>query len=125
MADWEARLEEWADDLRAAADADDHWVTLPEAEAECGVSRSALRNWYRSDQIQSRTLDGPHGPQRVVLLDEVEARAARSPRLARRAERELALEAQVVLLRSQLQALARRVEVLERPGGSRGRTPSG
>jgi hypothetical protein len=90
------------------------WVTLAEAELEVGVSRSALRSWYRSGDIQSRLLDGPHGPQRLVLLDEVEARAATSPRLLRRAEREVAVASELVLLRTQVADLVDRVALLER-----------
>lgn len=59
---------------------DDDWVTLAEAAEATGVSRSALRQWYRSDQIPSRLVPGPHGMQRVVPLLDVQARAARTMR---------------------------------------------
>lgn len=112
MSEWEQRLAAWADEL--AADADDaDWVTLPEAEEEVGVARSTLRNWYRTGQIPSRMLDGPHGPQRLVRLDAVLARAAQSPKLTRRAEREVALEAQVVLLRARVDSLEARLRRVE------------
>jgi hypothetical protein len=47
------------------------WVTPAKAEAETGVSRSALRSWYRNGEIQSRLVDGLNGPQRLVQLDTV------------------------------------------------------
>jgi hypothetical protein len=59
-------------------------VTLAKAEAETGVSRSALRSWYRNGEIQSRLVDGPNGPQRLVQLGAVIERAAASPRIQRR-----------------------------------------
>jgi hypothetical protein len=40
-----------------------------QAEAETGVSRSALRSWYRNGEIPSRLVDGPNGPQRLVPFD--------------------------------------------------------
>src|SRR5262245_64606959 len=52
--------------------------------SETGVSRSALRAWYRNGEIPSRLADGPNGPQRLVPLDAVIDRAARSPRIQRR-----------------------------------------
>lgn len=78
--DWETVLEEWSTELGRPG-----WVTLAEAEAATGVSRSALRTWYRKGDVPSRVDDGPHGPQRMVPLDAVLDRMARSPRLARRA----------------------------------------
>lgn len=61
------------------------WLSLAEAEKRAGVSRSTLRAWYRAGHIASRLMPGPHGLQRLVPLDAVLERAARSPRAARRA----------------------------------------
>ena len=86
--DWEDRLARWQNELELFEQLDEKpWVTLAKAEAETGVSRSALRSWYRNGEIPSRLVDGPNGPQRLVPLDAVVARAARSPRIQRRAER--------------------------------------
>jgi len=68
------------------------WVSLAEAASAAMVSRSALRSWYRTDQVPSRMVDGPHGPQREVPLDAVLDRARISERLARRAEAAVASE---------------------------------
>lgn len=115
MGDWERRLAQWRAELDLAAELEDvRWVTLGRAEEETGVSRSALRSWYRSGQLRSRLVDGPHGPQRLVPLEEVVQRAEQSPRLRRRAEREVALEAQVALLRQRVDELELRLGVLER-----------
>jgi transposase len=112
--DWEDRLTQWQRELDLMAELDDtHWVPLAVAEAEAGVSRSALRGWYRNGQIQSRLVDGPNGPQRLVPLDAVVARASKSPRLQRRAEREIGLEAQVVLLRHRLDQMEMRLAAME------------
>ena len=56
------------------------WVPLAEAERRAGVSRSTLRAWYRTGQVASRLTPGPHGLQRLVPLETVVDRAARSPR---------------------------------------------
>jgi hypothetical protein len=115
VSEWEARLAQWEAELDLLARLDDmHWVPLTTAEAETGVSRSALRSWYRSGQIPSRLVDGPNGPQRLVPLDAVIERAARSPRIQRRAEREVELEAQVALLRHRLDQLELRLALVER-----------
>ena len=67
--DWEDRLDEWELELELSAQLDgSEWVTLEKAAAETGVSRAALRTWYRTGQIPSRLVDGPHGPQRLVPL---------------------------------------------------------
>ena len=114
--EWEERLSQWQRELELLSQLDDtHWVPLAVAEAEAGVSRSALRAWYRNGEIPSRLIDGPNGPQRLVPLDAVLARATRSPRLQRRAEREIGLEAQVVLLRHRLDQMELRLAALERP----------
>lgn len=112
--DWESRLTRWRTELELFAQLDDtEWVPLAQAEAETGVSRSALRTWYRNGEIRSRLVDSPNGPQRLVPLGEVVERAARSPRIRRRAERELSLEAQVTLLRSRVDQLELRLAALE------------
>ena len=66
-------------------------MPLAIAEAEAGVSRSALRAWYRNGEIASRLVDGLRGPQRLVPLQAVLDRAAQSARIQRRAEREVSL----------------------------------
>jgi transposase len=113
--DWEERLEQWRTELELFAQLEDSpWVPLARAEAETGVSRSALRAWYRNGEIPSRLIDGPNGPQRLVPLDAVVDRAARSPRIQRRAEREVSLEAQVALLRHRVDQLELRLASIER-----------
>ena len=113
--DWDARLEHWKRELDLLAQLDDtHWVPLAIAESETGVSRSALRAWYRNREIPSRLVDGPNGPQRLVPLDAVVERAARSPRLQRRAEREISLESQLALLQHRLAEVELRLSHLER-----------
>ncbi|MEV4315184.1 excisionase [Actinocrispum sp. NPDC049592] len=115
--DWDDRLAKWRDELELFAQLDETpWVPLAQAEAETGVSRSALRSWYRNGEIESRLVDGPNGPQRLVPLDAVVARAAQSPRIQRRAEREISLEAQVTLLRHRIDQLELRLAALERRG---------
>src|SRR3954469_7615194 len=114
--DWDERLARWQAELALFAQLDaTPWVPLAEAEAETGVSRSALRSWYRNGEIPSRLVDGPNGPQRLVPLDAVVARAAQSPRIQRRAEREVSLEAQVAVLRHRVDELELRLAALERP----------
>jgi hypothetical protein len=119
--DWEDRLDDWELDLELGAQLDgSDWVTLERAAAETGVSRAALRTWYRTEQIPSRLVDGPHGPQRLVPLAVVAERAEASPRVRRTAERRLADEAQFELLRHRVDQLERRLAELERrlaPGG--------
>ena len=112
--EWEARLDAWREELELLARAEGTtWVPLAEAEERAGVSRSALRSWYRNGEIRSRLVDGPHGPQRLVPLEAVLERAERSTRIRRRAEREISLEAQVALLRSQVDRLEIRLAALE------------
>ncbi|GLZ28612.1 hypothetical protein Lesp02_08020 [Lentzea sp. NBRC 105346] len=116
-AEWDDRLAKWQDELALFAQLEDTaWVSLAQAEAETGVSRSALRAWYRNGEIQSRLVDGPNGPQRLVPLEAVVDRAAKSPRIQRRAEREVSLEAQVALLRHRVDQLEMRLAALERRG---------
>jgi transposase len=113
-AEWDDRLAAWRDELELFARLDDTpWVPLAIAEAETGVSRSALRAWYRNGEIVSRLVDGPHGPQRLVPLQAVLDRAAQSARIQRRAEREISLEAQLTLLRHRVDQLELRLTALE------------
>ena len=114
MTSWEDRLARWKAEVELFAQLDDlPWVPLAVAEAETGASRSALRSWYRSGQLPSRLVDGPNGPERLVPLDAVVERAARSPRIQRRAERGISLEAQVALLSHRLDQLEQRFAALE------------
>jgi transposase len=113
--DWEDRLDAWELELELTAQLEgSDWVTLERAAAETGVSRAALRSWYRTEQIPSRLVDGPHGPQRLVPLALVAARAEASPRLRRNAERQLAQEAQLEILRHRVDQLELRLAALER-----------
>jgi transposase len=112
---WEDRLDAWEVELELTAQFEgSDWVTLERAAADTGVSRAALRSWYRSDQIPSRLVEGPHGPQRLVPLALVAARAEASPRLRHTAERRLAEEAQLEILRHRVDELERRLSGLER-----------
>jgi hypothetical protein len=114
MVDWEDRLDEWELELELAAQLEDSdWVTLERAAADTGASRAALRNWYRTGQIPSRLVDGPHGPQRLVPLTVVAERAEASPRLRRTAERRLADQAQLEILRHRIDELELRLAALE------------
>ena len=113
--EWEDRLDEWELELELGMRIDgSDWVTLERAAADTGVSRAALRNWYRTGQIPSRLVDGPHGPQRLVPLTLVAARAEASPRLRRTAERRLADQAQFEILRHRVDQLELRLAALER-----------
>jgi lambda repressor-like predicted transcriptional regulator len=105
--DWERALEEWA------VEPEGTWVTLAEAERRAGVSNSALRSWYRSGQVPSRLVDGPHGVQRLVPLDTVVERAARSPRIQRRIAAAVGIEVEVALLRERVDELEARLRRLE------------
>ena len=88
-------------------------MTLERAAAETGASRAALRTWYRSGQIPSRLVEGPHGPQRLVPLAMVADRAEASPRLRRTAERRLAEQAELEILRHRIDQLELRLAALE------------
>jgi len=113
--DWEDRLDDWELELELTAQLEgSDWVTLDRAAAETGASRAALRSWYRTGQIPSRLIDGPHGPQRLVPLALVAARAEASPRLRRTAERRLADEAQLEILRHRVDQLELRLAAMER-----------
>jgi len=112
--DWEDRLDAWELELELSAQLDSSdWVTLERAAAGTGVSRAALRTWYRTGQIPSRLVDGPHGPQRLVPLTVVAARAEASPRLRHAAERRIAGEAQLEILRHRVDQLELRLAALE------------
>ena len=112
---WEDKLDAWELELELAAQLEgSDWVTLDRAAAETGASRAALRNWYRTGQIPSRLVDGPHGPQRLVPLAMVAERAETSPRLRKTAERRLADEAQLELRRHRVDQLELRLADLER-----------
>src|SRR5580704_14592610 len=114
IVEWEDRLDEWELELELAARLEDSdWVPLERAAAETGASRAALRSWYRTGQIPSRLVDGPHGPQRLVPLALVAARAEASPRLRRTAQRRLADEAQLEILRHRIDQLELRLATLE------------
>ena len=115
MDEWDQMLE--LANLEAGLQGDVTWVGLGEAEAASGVSRSALRAWYRSGELPSRVVDGPHGPQRMVPLEAVLERAAQSPRIQNKAARAAGLEAEVADLRQRVAELERRVAALERGGG--------
>jgi transposase len=113
--DWEDRLDEWEAELELGVQLEgSDWVTLEKAAAETGVSRAALRTWYRTGQIPSRLVDGPHGPQRLVPLTTVAERAEASPRVRNSAMRRLAGEAQLELLRHRVDQLELRLAEMER-----------
>jgi hypothetical protein len=113
--DWEDRLDDWELELELNTSMEgSDWVTLDRAAAGTGASRAALRNWYRTGQIPSRLANGPHGPQRLVPLAMVAARAEASPRLRRSAERRLAEQAQLEILQHRVGQLELRLAALER-----------
>ena len=112
--EWEERLDQWELELELTAQLEgSDWVTLERASADTGASRAALRTWYRTGQIPSRLVDGPHGPQRLVPLALVAARAEASPRLRHTAERRLADQAQLEILRHRIDQLELRLAALE------------
>lgn len=112
---WDDHLDQWDVGRELASRLEDSdWVTLQEASTRTGVSRAALRTWYRADLIPSRLVDGPHGPQRLVPLASVAARAEESPRLRRKWERQIGDEATVELLQRRIDELEARVAALEK-----------
>jgi transposase len=112
--DWEDRLDDWELELELSEQLEaSDWVTLERAAGSTGASRAALRSWYRTGQIPSRLVDGPHGPQRLVPLAMVAARAEASPRLRHSAERRLADQAQLEILRHRVDQLELRLRALE------------
>src|SRR5580698_5595339 len=115
--DWEDRLDDWELELELNAQLEgSDWVTLERAAADTGASRAALRTWYRTGQVPSRLVDGPHRPVPLAL---VAARAEASPRLRRTAERRLSDEAQLELLRHRIDQLELRLAALERQRAER------
>jgi transposase len=123
--EWEDRLDDWELELELAAQLDgSDWVTLERAAAETGVSRAALRSWYRTGQIPSRLVGGPHGPQRLVPLALVATRAESSPRLRRTAQRRLGEEAQLEILQHRVDQLELRLAALERHDSAAGDSAS-
>jgi hypothetical protein len=114
MPSWEDRLDAWELELELTARlADSDWVTLERAAADTGASRAALRTWYRTGQIPSRLVDGPHGPQRLVPLSLAAARAEASPRLRRSTQRRLADAAETEILRHRVDRLELRLAAVE------------
>ena len=112
--EWEDRLDAWELEVELAAQLEgSDWVTLERAATETGASRAALRTWYRSGQIPSRLVEGPHGPQRLVPLAMVASRAEASPRLRRTAERRIADQAELEILRHRIDQLELRLAALE------------
>ena len=90
--------------------AEPEWVTIAEAEEITGVSRSALRAWYRNGDVPSHLVEGPHGQQRLVDLEAVVARAAQAGRRVGRRRSPETIE----LMLDRIDELERRVEALER-----------
>ena len=112
--EWEDRIDAWEIELELTSQLEgSDWVTLDRAAADTGASRAALRTWYRTGQIPSRLVDGPHGPQRLVPLALVAERAQASPRLRRSAERRLADQAELEILRHRVDQLELRLAALE------------
>jgi DNA-binding transcriptional MerR regulator len=111
MDEWDQLLE--LANLEAGLSGNQTWVPLADAEARTGVSRSALRAWYRRGELPSRVVDGPHGPQRLVPLEDVAARAQQSPRIQRKAARSAGVEAEVAALRERVAELERRLAAVE------------
>ena len=66
------------------------WVSVAEAAAAAGVSRSTLRAWYRDGRLASRLVPGRNGPMREVPLEAVLERARLGERLAAAARPEAA-----------------------------------
>src|SRR5258707_14970736 len=68
--DWEDRLDAWELELELNAQLEgSEWATLEQAAGDTGVSPAALRSWYRTGQIPSPLVEGPHGPQRQGTLE--------------------------------------------------------
>ena len=63
--DWEDRLDDWDVELELHAQLEgSDWVTLERAAADTGVSRAALRSWYRTNRSRpgwSRARTGRSG----------------------------------------------------------------
>jgi transposase len=111
---WDDRLDQWDAELELAARFEgSDWGTLEQAASQNGVSRAALRTWYRSGQIPSRLIEGPHGPQRLVPLAVVATRAQASPRVRRSSQRQDTAERQIKLLTDRVDELESRLATLE------------
>lgn len=118
--DWEDRLDDWQNELELQAHLDDsEWVPLDRACTATGVSRPTLRNWYRTGQIPSRLVDGPHGPQRLVPLSNVSERASASARIRNSVQQRLDDAGQLAILRARVDALELRLARLEQPHDQR------
>jgi transposase len=100
---------EWDDLLAQLAGAahEEGWVGLAEAAGAAGVALSTLRSWYRSGALPSRMVPGPHGPQRLVPLEAVLARALSSALVRRQLENARSVETELVDLRRRVAALER------------------
>ncbi len=109
MDEWDQLLELASLEAGIAAG---RWVTVAEAEEAAGVSRSALRAWYRRGEVPSKVVDGPHGPTRLVALEAVTERASQSPRLQRKAKA-AGVEGELAALRARVEELERRLSALE------------
>ena len=84
-ADWDARIDAWRAELELLARAEGTtWVSLAEAEAEAGVSRSALRAWYRNGEIASRLVDDRLQRHEALLRNRVDHLEIRLAALERR-----------------------------------------
>jgi transposase len=103
---------DWDGLLTDIADHREGWVTVDEASAAAGVSRSTLRSWYRSGAVPSRLVDGTHGPQRLVPLDPVLDRAVRSARLQSRLRNARSVDAELADLRRRVEILEQRLNAL-------------
>lgn len=104
------RWDRLLDDL-ARQPIEDGWVTLEEAVAATGASRSTLRSWYRSGRIASRMVAGIHGPQRIVPLAVVIDQALASPRSRRQLEQARTLQAEVDELRERVNRIERHLDL--------------
>ena len=91
------------------------WVSVAQAAQEAGVSRSALRAWYRNGDVPSKVVDGPHGPARLLPLEAVLERASQSPRLQRKAKA-AGTESELAALRVRVDDVERRLAALEGGG---------
>ena len=75
--DWEDRLDDWELELELSTQLEgSDWVTLERAAADTGVSRAALRNWYRTGQIPSRLADQAQIEILQHRVDQLELRLA-------------------------------------------------
>lgn len=55
---------------------DIEWVTLKAAHEQTGASISAMRNWYRAGEIDTKDQKSRYGTEKLVRLDQVQARVA-------------------------------------------------